>query len=81
MKVGTGSKADCLDNNSGYASQPGPSLADRREPEPVRVTSSRCVYLTCDLKDCMAFLERCSWVINQGMCIHNRPTARRVRRT
>jgi hypothetical protein len=76
MKVGTGSKADCLDNNSGYASQPGPSLADRREPEPVRVTSSRCVYLTCDLKDCMAYCERCFWVINQGLCIRNRPGAR-----
>jgi hypothetical protein len=80
MEIGTGKPGVCLDNNSAGTSTPGPSL-DRREPEPVRVTSSRCVYLTCDLKDCMAFLERCSWVINQGLCIRNRPTARRVRRT
>lgn len=79
MVLGTGKPAFCLDNNFGSATPPGPSL-DRREPDPVR-TSSRCVFLTCDLKDCMAFLERCSWVINQGLCIRNRPTARRVRRT
>lgn len=76
MKVGTGSKADCLDNISGYARPPGPSRLDRGDEDPVRITSSRCVFLTCDLKDCMAFLERCSWIINQGKCI--RPGARRV---
>jgi len=79
MKVGTGKPGLCLSNNSAGVTPPEPSR-DRGDVDPVR-TSSRCVYLTCDLKDCMAFLERCSWVINQGMCIHNRPTARRVRRT
>jgi hypothetical protein len=74
MKVGTGSKADCLGNISGCASPPGPSLADRGEPDPVRTSSKRCVFLTCDLKDCMAFCERCSWIITQGLCI--RPGAR-----
>lgn len=78
MKVGTGKPAFCLDNNSGVALQPGPSL-DRGENNPVR-PSSRCVYLSCDLRDCIAFMERCSWVINQGMCIRNRPTTPGARR-
>lgn len=39
MKVGTGSKALCLDNNSGYALPPGPSLVDRGEPDPVQTSS------------------------------------------
>jgi hypothetical protein len=78
MKVGTGKPGLCLSNNSAGVTPPEPSQLDRGDVDPVR-SSSRCVYLTCDLKDCMAFLERCSWVINQGLCIHNRPTARRVR--
>lgn len=44
MKVGTGSKAVCLGNNSGYALPiPGPTLADRGVPDPVRISPIRVV--------------------------------------
>jgi hypothetical protein len=76
MKVGTGKPGLCLSNNSAGATSPEPSR-DRGDVDPVR-TSSRCVFLTCDLKDCMAYCERCFWVISQGMCIRDRPGARRI---
>jgi hypothetical protein len=73
MVLGTGKPAFCLDSISGSATSPGPAGLDR-DNLPVQDNSSpRCVFLTCDLKDCMAFCERCSWVIAQGMCI--RPEA------
>jgi hypothetical protein len=68
MVLGTGKPAFCLDNNFGSATPPEPSQVDRGDVDPVR-TSSRCVFLTCDGKDCIAFLERCSWVISQGLCL------------
>ena len=73
MKVGTGKPGLCLDNNSAGATSPEPSPVDRVGSDPVQTSSlRRCVYLTCDLKDCMAFCERCSWVISQGFCIRDR---------
>jgi hypothetical protein len=78
MVTGTGKSAISLDKIFCGTSEPEPSQVDRGD-DPVQ-TSSRCVYLTCDLRDCIAFLERCSWVINQGMCIRNRQTTQGARR-
>ena len=76
MKIGTGKPAFCLGNNFGGALQPEPTLADRGVPDPVQ-SSSRCVFLTADRLDCMAALERCAWLISQGLCI--RPGAHKIR--
>lgn len=42
---------------------PGPVVSVRTG------SSSSCVFLTADRRDCMAFLERCAWCISQGLCI------------
>jgi hypothetical protein len=76
MKVGTGKPGLCLSNNSTGVTPPEPSQGDRGEPDPVQ-TSSRCVFLTCDLRDCMVWCERCAWVISQGLC--TRPGSRDIR--
>jgi len=47
MKVGTGSKADCLNNISCYASPPEPTLVDRGVPDPVQTTPWR-LSKSCD---------------------------------
>jgi hypothetical protein len=73
MEIGTGKSSFCPVNNFGGPVSPG-SPDPSREDLPARDNSShRCVFLTCDRKDCMAFCEPCSWVISQGMCI--RPEA------
>ena len=76
MVSGTGKTAVCLGNNFGGVTSPEPSQADRAGSDPVQTSSlRRCVFLTCDLLDCMAFRERCSWVISQGLCIRDRQAA------
>lgn len=76
MVLRTGKPGVCLDNNSAGNTPPDPSLLDRRDPVPVR-PSLRCVFLTCDLKDCMVFVERCAWCVSQGLCI--RPGSNPIR--
>ena len=76
MVVRTGKSTGCLVNNFGGASSPVPAHQGRNNP-PVLRTSSRCVFLTADRLDCMAALERCAWLISQGLCI--RPGAHKIR--
>jgi hypothetical protein len=71
MVTGTGKSAISLDKIFCGPVSPVSSLMDLEGPNQVQ-TSSRCVFLTLDRKDCMAFCERCSWVINQGLCIRPR---------
>lgn len=65
MVTGTGKPGVCLDNISAGTVSPEPAGPDQK----VRVNSSKCVFLTCDGKDCIALLERCAWCISQGLCI------------
>ena len=74
MVTGTGKPVVCLDNISDGATSPESPLMDLEGPNQVQTSSRPCVFLTVDLQDCMAFCERCSWIISQGKCI--RPGAR-----
>ena len=81
MVTGTGKSAISLDKIFCGPVSPESPLMDREGPNSVQTSSRPCVYLTADRKDCMAYCERCYWVINQGMCIkphQTRPGARCV---
>jgi len=65
MVLRTGKPGVCLGNNSAGHTPPDPAGPDHR----IRVNSSKCVFLTCDGKDCMAAMVRCWYAVSHGLCI------------